>query len=84
MTGGRMTIKAIKAKVRARAKKLEVKGPPMECGEGEEGVHEDCCTHELPEGDPHHPGQVCCWCGGIFVERYFDQAEHGKYLPRGR
>lgn len=38
------------------------------------------CLHDLRQGEEHAPGQVCCWCGDIFLERT-DAANHGEYLP---
>jgi len=50
------------------------------CDAGVEGVHEDCCLHDLPYGAKHAPGQVCCWCGDLFLARY-DTKQHGEYEP---
>ena len=72
-----MTIKAIKAKVRAQARNEQVG-----CQEGEEGVHENHCFHDLPATSKHFPGSVCCWCGDIFLLEWDAVAEHGEYLPK--
>lgn len=61
----------------------------MTCEMGVEGVHEDHCLHDLRRGEgikPEskreraNPGQVCCWCGDLFLDR-FDHNEHGEYEP---
>lgn len=54
----------------------------MECPEGIEGVHEHCCLHDLPASDEHAPGQVCCWCGGVYLHRESETTDHGPYIPR--
>ena len=58
----------------------------MECECGVEGVHEDHCLHDLRKGEgpkPERPrdgyGQVCCWCGDLFLSR--GEGDHGEYEP---
>lgn len=41
---------------------------------------EDCCLHDLPEGDSNAPGRVCCWCGDIYLPPS-DATAHGEYKP---
>lgn len=60
---------------------------PGRCDAAVEGVHEDCCLHELRRGEgvkPERPrdgfGQICCWCGDLFLSRQ-DGADHGEYEP---
>lgn len=54
----------------------------MSCSDGVEGMHEDCCLHDLPRGAKHAPGQVCCWCGDIFLAREtWWTSKHGEYEP---
>lgn len=51
------------------------------CIKAVEGVREDCCIHEMPAAPGlGSPGQVCCWCGGIFDRRH-DAGQHGVYAP---
>ena len=50
----------------------------MECEEGEEGVRESCCLHDVPGEDE----QVCCYCGLVYASRH-DNAIHGEYAPPG-
>lgn len=57
-------------------------GSTGRCSEAVEGVHEDCCLHDLRRGDKYFPGQVCCWCGLIFLAREtWWTSDHGEYEP---
>lgn len=62
--------------------RFDTRLPPNECSEAEEGVHEHCCHHDLPDDHKHAPGQVCCWCGDIYLPDYEPTAAHGEYRPR--
>ena len=44
---------------------------------------EDCehCLHELPRTHEHAPGQVCCHCGDLFIDRHDERDVHGEYAP---
>ena len=60
---------------------------PCSCDGGIEGVHEDCCLHDLRRGEglpPERPrdgfGQICCWCGNLYLSRQ-DGGGHGEYEP---
>ena len=60
----------------------------MECSGAIEGVHEDHCLHDLRRGEGVRPerkrdghGQVCCWCGDLFLSRSDGGAGHGEYEP---
>jgi hypothetical protein len=57
----------------------------MECGdrEAEQTGESDHCLHELRSGERHYPGQVCCWCGDVFLPPT-DATRHGPYMPRRR
>lgn len=50
------------------------------CDAGVEGVHDDCCLHDVPRGSKHFPGQICCWCGDLYLSRT-DTTDHGMYEP---
>jgi hypothetical protein len=52
------------------------------CSGASPGVHEAHCLHDLPDKHEAAPGQVCCWCGDLYVPRLF--GEHGEYLPTSR
>jgi hypothetical protein len=43
--------------------------------------NEDCCLHDLLDGDKNAPGKVCCWCGDIYQPDYEPTVEHGIYKP---
>lgn len=47
------------------------------CEGAVEGVHDDCCQHDLPPRHPEPPGMVCCWCGLLFEREIL----HGPYEP---
>jgi hypothetical protein len=51
------------------------------CPEAVEGVHEDCCLHDLPRRHPEAPARVCCWCGDLYGADFEAMAEHGEYEP---
>lgn len=65
----------------------------MECRGAVEGVHEDHCLHDLrrsdaaarltlKDRDPREgPGQICCWCGDLFLSRSDNGNSHGEYEP---
>lgn len=53
---------------------------PGHCDGSVDGVHEDCCLHDLRPGHKHFPGQICCWCGDLFLPRT-DSKDHGMYEP---
>lgn len=51
-----------------------------ECAGGVEGVHENCCCHELPKKHRFYPAQICCHCGTAWhVENR--AAPCGQYEP---
>ena len=47
------------------------------CEGAVEGVHEECCQHDLPAEHKDAPGLVCCWCGLLFEREIL----HGPYEP---